>query len=190
MPTGCVNCGRGGCSCARRGPTGPTGTSGATGATGHAGGGPTGPTGPAPLALPPIGMLSIVFDTVAPESYEVTDAALDNPDHPGARFLGILFSGSETGDETRVILPKPATLRDAYVLLMDTSGLFNLASVRFANDAVTGKTCRLIGSTNPEEDMKHFVEELIEESQPTQIRVRVLVTPDGVGFDPGFAQVS
>lgn len=144
-------------------------------------------------AEPPIGMLQIAIASPQPVSITVTLGDLVNVTHPASKYLGIQFSGGAEDGHTRVILPKPATNDDSYVLSMDLSKMISppavSAALEFANDAATGDICSIFGpdpTPHHEAGAVEFVSNVIAEANVTQLRSDVLVTPAGAYLDPGY----
>ena len=171
--------------CPPRGATGPTGpgSSGATGPTGPCCTGPTGPATSAPV-LNPIGLL--VLDVTGPTV--ITDAMLQNPTFPGARYAAIRFV--TTGDPAYPIdvsLPNPApnTNDAAYTIIVENEADGQL---HFTNTVGGTDDFFLASRGTTEQSLEALVVGYVNETTSgVEYRTEVLVTPSGVYRVPGYS---
>lgn len=91
-----------------------------------------------------IGILAIAISTTTPQTITITAAELLNPAVPGARFLGLSFTGGVAGPGlARIVFPKPATDAASYTIFVENPSLDTLT---LANDPTTGVTATLAAS--------------------------------------------
>jgi hypothetical protein len=162
------------------GPTGPTGTVGPTGSRG--GTGPTGAQGNAGCCQ--IGYTTIPVPDVP--IYTVNPTQLLNPSHPGATWLGIIFTGG--GETTLVVLPPPATDNEAYEITIE--GRMNSSNTFCNNQAAgvpVGGSLILQNQQTLEVSLENEIDVRASGSQTEwTYRTKVASRLDGLWRVPGF----
>ena len=178
------------CCCGKKCPIGPTGPTGPSGGGGGSTG-PTGPTGPA-VNMQLLGVKQVALPPDNPGLVTLTPTDLINATHPTARYFGLQFTGGTSEATVSIVLPKPATLDDAYFI--DIENVSNgVAVIVETENPPTGNTVTLTlpGSGSfGELTWRNATNAAIASTVAQEYRTKVQVRPDGVWQVPGYTNAS
>lgn len=126
-----------------------------------------------------------------------TIASLENPSHPGCRYLGIEIFGTANEGTRRIILPKPAIEDDSYEIVVNVPpGLLQGDNIEIADDPVLGTVATIIAPSNTAQEITwdaatDSIATAAAGQSPEFVnvratRIRVLVRPNGCSADNGY----